>query len=106
MGDLADASFCGEMLATADRSALSSDRRLMKLIRLVRGEVGLNPAFYSIDALCSRLRTASLPTDHVVAAIRDAGFQAVRTHFDDRGVRTDVSVVELENVLKGLSKRA
>ena len=105
LGELADASFCDEMLAMSESSALSSDRRLIRIIRLVRGEVGLSPSFYGIDALCSRLRVASLPTGEVLSAIRDAGFEATRTHFDERGVKTDASITELEKVLKGVAER-
>ena len=106
LGELADAAFCDEMLARSDGSALSSDRRLMRLIRLVRGEVGLKPAFYNMDMLCSRVGVASLPMDDILSALSGAGFEAARTHFDGRGVKTDASVVELENVLKGFLRRA
>ena len=106
LGELADRDFCKEMLDLSDKSFFSSDRRLMKLIRLVQDEVGFKPGFYNIDKLCSRLGIASLSTLKVLSALRGAGFEAVRTHFDERGVKTDASVVELENVLKGFSRRA
>ncbi|MFQ6053457.1 MAG: tRNA (guanine(10)-N(2))-dimethyltransferase [Candidatus Bathyarchaeia archaeon] len=102
MDDLADPAFCDEMLALSRSSYLSSDRRLVKIITLVGGEVGFEPGFYDIDKLCSRLGVASLAADDVVSALGDAGFRAARTHFDDRGVKTDASVVEVENVLKRL----
>ena len=106
LGELSERDFCDEMLSLANRSFLSSDRRLMNLIRLVSDEVGFKPGFYNIDALCSKLRIASLSTRDVLSALEEAGFDAVRTHFDERGVKTDASIVELENVLKGFSKRA
>lgn len=106
LGELASRGFCEEMLLLADRSFLSSDRRLMKLIHLVSDEVGFKPGFYNIDTLCSKLRIASLSTHNVLSALKGAGFDAVRTHFDERGVKTDASIVELENVLKGSSRRA
>ena len=101
LGELADTAFCKEMLVLSEGSAISSNRRLMRLIRLVQGEVGLKTPFYNIDKLCSRLKVASLPTEDVVSALMVAGFEAVRTHFDDRGVKTNASVVKLEKVLKG-----
>jgi len=103
LGALAEETFCDEMLALSERSALSSDRRLTRLIRLVRSEASLGPSFYNIDLICSRLGVPSLATNAVVSALRGAGFAAVRTHFDERGVRTDASIVEVEKVLKGLA---
>jgi len=106
LGELSERGFCEEMIFLANGSFLSSDRRLMNLIRLVSDEVGFKPGFYNIDALCSKLRIASLSTHDVLSALEEAGFDAVRTHFDERGVKTDASIVELENVLKGFPKRA
>lgn len=106
LGELADEAFCDEMLDVSDGSALSSDRRLMRIIRLVRGEAGLRPAFYNMDTLCSRMGRASLSMVDILSALSGAGFKAARTHFHERGVKTDASVAELENVLKRLSRRA
>ena len=68
----------------------------------LRGEVEFEPTYYNIDLLCSRLGVASLPMNDVLSALKDTGFQAARTHFDDRGVKTDASIVELKNILKVL----
>ena len=106
LGDLADEAFCDEMLAVSDRSSLSSDRRLMRLIRQVRGEAGLEPSFYNMDTLCSRLGIASLSLGDILSALGGAGYEAARTHFHERGVKTDASAAELENVLKRLLRRA
>ncbi|KON30106.1 hypothetical protein AC482_04705 [miscellaneous Crenarchaeota group-15 archaeon DG-45] len=106
LGELADPAFCDVMLAVSDGSALSSNRRLMGLIGLVRGEVGFKPGFYNVDTFCSRLGVASASMDDVLSALVEAGLGAARTHFHRRGVKTDASAAEVENVLKGLPGRA
>jgi tRNA (guanine26-N2/guanine27-N2)-dimethyltransferase len=100
LGDLADSSFCGEMLEASERSVVGSNRRLMEMVRLVRGEVGQPVGFHRIDKLCSRIGVASMPTEKALDAIRDAGHRAVRTHFDRRGVKTDASITELLEALR------
>lgn len=102
LGKIAETDFCGEMLSIANTTPLSSNMKLIRLIKRVQGEVDFEPTYYNIDLLCSRLGVASLPTNDVLSALRDTGFQAVRTHFDDRGVKTDASIVELKNILKVL----
>ena len=100
LGDLADSSFCGEMLEASERSVVGSNRRLMEMVRLVRGEVGQPVGFHRIDKLCSRIGVASMPTEEALDAIRDAGHRAVRTHFDRRGLKTDASITELLEALR------
>jgi len=105
LGDLAERSFCDDMIALSNETLLSSERRLMRLVELVHEESNMPPTFYNIDSSCSRLGIESLSSDRVISALKDAGFDAVRTHFDERGVRTSAPVVELENVLKGMACR-
>jgi tRNA (guanine26-N2/guanine27-N2)-dimethyltransferase len=100
LGDLADSSFCGEMLEASERSVVGSNRRLMEMIGLVRGEAGHPVGFHRIDKLCSSLGVASMPTEEALNAIREAGHKAVRTHFDPRGVKTDASITELLEALR------
>lgn len=102
LGKIAETDFCEEMLSLSNATPLSSNLRLIRLIRRVQGEVDFEPTYYNIDLLCSRLGVASLPMNDVLSALKDTGFQAARTHFDDRGVKTDASIVELKNVLKVL----
>jgi tRNA G26 N,N-dimethylase Trm1 len=39
----------------------------------------------------------------VVSALKDAGYKASRTHINGRGVKTEASIGELEEVLRGIS---
>ena len=102
LGDCSDREFCDAMLSLSERSLLYSDPRLVNLIRLVGQEIGFGPTFYDIDQICSMLKTPSLPTDEVVSAIRDAGYRVTRTNFDERGLKTEASIVELKNIIKSL----
>jgi len=88
------------MLEASERSVVGSNRRLMEMVRLVRGEVGQPVGFHRIDKLCSGIGVASMPTEEALDAIRDAGHRAVRTHFDRRGLKTDASITELLEALR------
>jgi len=100
LGKIAETDFCEEMLSISNATPLSSNLRLIRLIKRVQGEVEFEPTYYNIDLLCSKLGVASLPMNDVLSALKETGFQAARTHFDDRGVKTDASIVELKNILK------
>jgi tRNA (guanine26-N2/guanine27-N2)-dimethyltransferase len=104
LGDLAEPGFCDEMLEISERSIVSSNRRLMEVIKLIRDEVGYTPGFYNVDGLCSRLGVQSLGLKDVMSALGEAGFKSTRTHIDKRGVKTDASVPDLERILLAVAR--
>jgi tRNA (guanine26-N2/guanine27-N2)-dimethyltransferase len=100
IGELADGSFCDDMLEASERSHLSSNSELMSILRLVKGEIGFPPGFHDIDEICSRLGISSVATDRVFMTLREAGLRVARTHMDRRGFKTDASTTDLERVLR------
>jgi tRNA (guanine26-N2/guanine27-N2)-dimethyltransferase len=100
LGETANRGFLGGMLAKMGSLGVAWEPRLENLINTIRDEVGSPPTFYSLDELCSRLRISSLPLDFVLEKLRGAGFKASRTHFHERGLRTDAGVSDLESLLK------
>ncbi len=102
-GKLADPAFCSVMASISEEHL--GDLRLVRLINLVRDEAELPPSFYNIDLHCSRLKVRSQPTNKILTSLRDAGFRAARTHFDERGVKSDASNLEFDRILKDLAER-
>ena len=101
LGPLSDSEFCSEMLSIV-QGRIDLDSRLPRILRLSMEEAELPPTFYHIDVICSRLNLSSLPTELVVSALREAGYRASRTHIHGRGVKTEASIAELEEVLRGI----
>jgi tRNA (guanine26-N2/guanine27-N2)-dimethyltransferase len=102
LGELAEGEFCDEMLTYSERSAISSNRMLVRIIQMVRDEIGFPQGFYGVDKLCSKLKIPSRATGDVISAIESAGFRTVRTHIDERGLKTDVPLGELERMLRSV----
>ena len=102
LGDLAEEAFCDDMLTLSERSAISSNLRLIRIVRRVMGEIGFPQGFYSIDKLCSKLGTPSRATGEVISGIEEAGFRVARTHVDDRGLKTDAPIRELMDIVKSV----
>lgn len=104
IGELANKEFVEEMLENSERARLC-DFKLLKMLHLLLGEIGQPPTFFNIDELCSRVGVESIPTDLVVEDLRKKSFKASKTHFDERGVKTNADVSELYETLKALSRR-
>ncbi|OGS48489.1 MAG: hypothetical protein A3K68_08105 [Euryarchaeota archaeon RBG_16_68_13] len=71
------------------------------LLDLLKGEAGFGPFFVSTDELARRLRASPPRIGRFVEALRSTGFQAVRTHFDPRGVKTDAPAEEVLRIFRG-----
>ena len=97
LGKLADNEFCDELVEQS--SGATIEERLIDIIALVKEETRFRPTFFIIDEICSRIGSKSMPTIKVVSLIENAGFSVTRTHFHDRGIKTDASIRELEKIL-------
>jgi tRNA G26 N,N-dimethylase Trm1 len=67
---------------------------------MVKDEIGYPPWFYIIDEVCSKIGSRSQPTEKVTQKIMEAGHQVSRVHFNNRGIKTDASIRELEKIIK------
>jgi len=98
LGRIADASYTSDMRARAAEGEW--EPRLGRLLETVEAEAELPPTFFNLDELSSRAGASSLNTDDVLSALHTAGFEATRTHFDPRGVKTTATVAELAKIIK------
>ncbi len=99
LGDLADEGFCSNMIECSEDSFIGSNRRLMKIIGNVRGEIGMPPGFFVIDELSSDRGVASKRIEPVIEGLKVAGFKATRTHADSRGLKTDAPVEAVKRII-------
>jgi tRNA (guanine26-N2/guanine27-N2)-dimethyltransferase len=103
VGKLFDAPFIDSMLQENQQRAFRNSRKLAKLLTLTRGEAEAPPMYHVLDRLSGKFR---LPAPSVAAffgALTDAGYLAVPTHFNPRGVRTNASASEMQRIMKSLT---
>ena len=99
---LAETSYCYQMLDVSERSFISSNKRLTRIIRLVSDEIDFLPGFYNIDKISSRLKVSSVSIEELLFLLADSGYKVARTHICNRGLKTDASVIELENAIENM----
>ncbi len=58
------------------------------------------PYYYDLHFLSSKLKQSVLSISKVIESLRELGYKAERTHFTDKGIRTDAEYKELVNVLR------
>lgn len=76
--------------ALGPTEGLGCARRLEKMIALWKGEMGLPPVHYVVDELARLTKCHPPKMSALVEALREAGAAAALTHFDPKGIKTDL----------------
>ncbi len=74
------------------------DKNEIKVLDMLYNEPEV-PLYYSIPRATSRLRLQSVSPSSVVERLRQMGFLAARTHFDDSSVKTNATIRDINTVL-------
>jgi tRNA (guanine26-N2/guanine27-N2)-dimethyltransferase len=100
LGDQSDQEYLSLMLEDSTLDYLAGSKAV-KLIRMVVDESGYPPWFYDIDSVCSQIGVRSMATEEALTRIREVGYRVSRSHYGEKAIKTDASMVELKKVLGG-----
>lgn len=98
LGRLHDSEFCGLVLTEVKKRDF---RGVEKLIAACRVEID-TPLHYDYHKLCKSLGITAMPTDELIIALRERGFQASRTHFTGISFKTNAKMEEVKTVVAQL----
>ncbi|MDH5268181.1 MAG: tRNA (guanine(10)-N(2))-dimethyltransferase, partial [Candidatus Bathyarchaeota archaeon] len=102
LGKLFDEDFCSLMAKEAYKRRLK-EKRVLKLLSLTRNEIDAPVTYYVVDKICDKFNLPIPPLIKVIDGLKSAGFQAVPTHFNSRGVRTNAPAFHIRHLLSSLS---
>jgi len=71
-----------------------------KLINMLSQEYKINVPYYRYDKLFGKMKKNTPPINIFVNSIRESGYEAYRTHFDPKGVRTNMPFKELIDLIR------
>jgi tRNA (guanine26-N2/guanine27-N2)-dimethyltransferase len=103
LGRIADKSFCSLMESEAEGRELRQEKRILKMLSLVKNEAEAPVTYYTVDKICDKLNLPIPALKKVIDKLRKAGFRAVPTHFNSRGVRTDATADAVKEVIADLA---
>lgn len=92
-----------EFLNSATVPDIPSRHEFEKMLSLWKNEKFF--LCYEIPRLCSELRISQPSLSDIIAALREQGFEAYRTHFSQQGIKTNASEKELIKIIKELHMR-
>ncbi len=99
LGRLHDTKFCEGVLEEVGKKEF---KEAVKLISACRDELDV-PLHYDYHKLCKSLGITAMPTDELVYALRERGFQASRTHFSGISFKTDAGIEAVNRIIMELN---
>ncbi len=99
-GSIENAEFIEQMSKENQSSQFRNQAKITKLLNLAKAEAALPATYYVIDKLSGKLNLPAPSNQVFLAALRRNGFQAVPTHFNPRGIKTDAPALAMHKLLK------
>ncbi len=99
LGKLYDRQFCELVQKEAKRRAFKQGGKIRKILALIENEVEAPITYYVVDKLSDTLNLPVPPVKKVIEALNERGFQAVLTHFNSTGIRSNASASDMKELL-------
>ncbi len=99
LGKIADKSFCSLMLEEINKRKFKQQKRILKTANLIKNEADAPVTYYRVDQICDKLNLPVPPQQKVLDKLREDGFQAVLTHFNSRGFKTDTPTETVKQIV-------
>lgn len=100
LGELHDFGFVKKMINLNKKRNYSQRAEIDKTLKLLEGEIGMPPYYYNVHNLSKINSLGSVPKlDLVLQKLKDAGFNAARTHFSEISIKTNCPHEKLAQIL-------
>jgi tRNA (guanine26-N2/guanine27-N2)-dimethyltransferase len=103
LGRIADKKFCSIMEQEIEGRMLRQEKKILKMLSLIKSEAEAPVTYFTVDKICDKLNLPVPAQKKVLDKVREAGFQAVLTHFNSRGFRTDAPANIVKEVITDLA---
>ena len=95
-----DKQFCEAMAEENKHRAFRNSAKIAKLLSLTIDEADAPPTYHVLDKISNKLSLPAPPVATILRILKENGFQAIPTHFNSRGIRTNASALEMQTVLR------
>ena len=100
IGKLFDKEFCRLMEEELGKRSFRLKRRIEKLLGLIKNEAEAPITYYTVDKLCDALNLQVPSVKKVLSILKRSGYSAFLTHFNPKGVKSNVSATKMREILR------
>jgi tRNA (guanine26-N2/guanine27-N2)-dimethyltransferase len=91
------------MRRLAEEKKLKNQKRILKFLSLIENEMNAPATYYVVDKICDRFNLSVPSLYETIEALREAGFQATRSHFNSKAFRTNAPAKVVKETVIRLS---
>ena len=105
LGNIFDQQFIESMIKENQTVAFRNNARISKLLVLTKQEATAPITYFLLDKLSGKLGLPSPSIQAFSNALLSRSYEAVLTHFNSRGIRTNAPALILHKLLKEISSQ-
>jgi tRNA (guanine26-N2/guanine27-N2)-dimethyltransferase len=102
IGSINDEDYIDQILKENQSVMFKNSAKLSKLLTAIKTEANAPITYYVLDRVCKKMNLPATSTLSFLTELQNSGFQAVQTHFNPRGVKTDAPALAMQKTLKKL----
>ena len=103
LGEIQNEEFISKMIVESENKKLNTKEDVLKLLESCRIEAKSPATFYDVHKICKILKISSPKLDLVFGNLEKEGFEAVKTHFNPLGIKTNAPLKKIKEIIKTLS---
>lgn len=92
------------MIQEADNKKINSEKEALKLLNKCLVEADAPVTFYDVHSICKSLKVSAPKFDLILSELEKEGFEAVKTHFNPLGIKSDAGIEDIKNILTRLNE--
>ena len=105
IGSICDLAFIEQIIKENQGTAFKNSAKITKLLNLIKNEATAPATYYVIDKLSGKINSIAPSNQALLEALHKNGFQAVLTHFNPRGVKTDAPALTMHKLLREITQK-
>ena len=102
IGSISDPAFIEQVIKENQNTAFRNSAKITKLLTLAKAEALAPTTYYVIDKLSGKLKLPAPSVQAFLTALQNSGFQAVPTHFNTRGIKTNAPALTMHKLLRDI----
>lgn len=103
LGEIQNEEFISKMIVESENKKLNTKEDVLKLLESCRIEAKSPATFYDVHKICKILKISAPKLDLVFGNLEKEGFEAVKTHFNPLGIKTNAPLKKIKGIIKTLS---
>ena len=104
LGPIQNRDFIQNMIDEADNKKINSEKEALKLLNKCLIESDAPATYYDVHSICKSLKLSAPKFDLILSELENNGFEAVKTHYDPLGIKSNAGIEDIKTVLTKLNE--